>query len=231
MDVLLAVSGAQGDRLKRHIVQEFPRARVTAAAPQTLAALLDGRSWDLVVVADETLRLLDGGTRASLGTKSLVAVPDTASQDLAPVEQEIAVRLRDTCLPPTAADQLTGPDASRRASVGLQQFVETHRDNLPVMHEILQLFAVEAPERLASIEAALPDDRAGCDYAAVAKAAHSLANTCGTLQCAVAVEEARALESAARDERPTPCLVHAGRLAPIVTALVEAVQSYLARLS
>ncbi len=214
MDVLLAVSSALSDRLERHIAQDFPQAQVTVAASQNLAALLDGRRWDLVVVRDGTLGVLDDDTRVSLGM-SLVTVPDTASQDLAPVEEAIAARLR----------------RARRATVDLHPFIETHRDNPPVMHEILRLFAVEAPQRLVSIEAALPDERTGCDFAAVAKAAHSLANTCGTLQCSAAVEEARALESAAREERSTPCLVHARRLVPVVTALAEEVQAYIARLS
>ncbi len=227
MDVLLAVPHALGDRLTRRIVQDFPGAHITAATPEHLADLLDSRTWDLVVVRDEALKMLDDGIRASLGVESVVAVPDTVSQDPGWVGDEIAARLRQA-----AAARQAGPDAPRGATASLQQFVETHGDSPAVMYEILRLYAAEAPQRLASIDAALPGSRrADCDYAAVAKAAHSLANTCGTLQCTAAVEEARALESAAKGECSARCLVHAGRLDSIVTALVEAVKAHLARLS
>ncbi|MFW5728113.1 MAG: Hpt domain-containing protein [bacterium] len=67
-------------------------------------------------------------------------------------------------------------------------------DDPQILESILQIFLEEAPERVAVIRQGLQH---GDDHA-VKKAAHSLANTTGTLEAERALLLARATEEAAR---------------------------------
>ena len=224
MDVLLAVQDTLTGPLRRLIERDLPEARVLVAAPADFATMVGDRRWALVVVCDDVLNRLGRDARASLPEESLVLVPDVAPGDPVPAAEEIAGRVLAA-----ASGTPTPAVTTRRAEEALQRFIATHRESPPVMREILRLFAEEAPQRLRSIDEGLSTPgSASTDCTAVAKAAHSLANTCGTLHCTVAVDEARALEAAARKERPESCLLHAARLVPIVSALVETVRAHLA---
>ena len=71
-----------------------------------------------------------------------------------------------------------------------------YADAPEILEEIFSIFVEETPQRLQTIR----DGIAEGDAAAVKKAAHSLANTCGTLMAERALSLARATEAAARDE-------------------------------
>lgn len=92
------------------------------------------------------------------------------------------------------------------------------------MLEIMRLYREEAPQRLDSVRQGL----AGSDFDAIASAAHSLANTSGTLQCPEAVSAAHALEKAARRADAEACRSEFGRLEPLVSDVIERLGEALA---
>jgi HPt (histidine-containing phosphotransfer) domain-containing protein len=116
--------------------------------------------------------------------------------------------------------KLPGP-----ASFDLQRFVASYRERSDILREILCIYREEAPERLRSIR----DGIAASDHRAVAKAAHSLANTCGTLESMDGVQEARALEIAARYGEEEKIRESAGSLTAIVEAMLSEIDDYLTR--
>lgn len=71
-----------------------------------------------------------------------------------------------------------------------------YADAPEVLEEIFSIFLEETPQRLQMLRDGITDG----DAARVKKAAHSLANTSGTLMAQRALTLARATESAARDE-------------------------------
>jgi HPt (histidine-containing phosphotransfer) domain-containing protein len=105
----------------------------------------------------------------------------------------------------------------------LNSFMAAYGDSPEIMREILRLYRDEAPARLSSIDEGIEEG----DYGRVAKAAHSLANTSGTLQSKQAVQAARALENAAREAKPDECRSHASRLVQIVNGIVRQINSAL----
>ncbi len=111
------------------------------------------------------------------------------------------------------------------ASFDLERFIANYSDRPDILREILRLYREEAPERLQTIRNGI----ARPDYATVARAAHSLANTCGTLESLDGVREARALELAARHEEGEAARVSAQSLEAIVAAMVAEIDEYLAR--
>lgn len=111
------------------------------------------------------------------------------------------------------------------ASFDLQRFIANYSERSDILREILRLYCEEAPKRLQSIR----DGIAASDDRAVGKAAHSLANTCGTLESLDGVREARALEIAARHGETETIRRKAQSLTAIVEAMVCEIDEYLAR--
>lgn len=109
-------------------------------------------------------------------------------------------------------------------SYDVEDFRSAHRDNPEIMREILRLYRDEAPQRLETIRQSL----AGGAFDEVAAAAHSLANTSGTLQCPEAVTAAQALEEAARRADAEGCRRELDRLEPIVSDVVAQAGNALA---
>ena len=70
-----------------------------------------------------------------------------------------------------------------------------YADAPEILEEIFSIFLEETPQRMEMLSTGLADD----DAAVVTRAAHSLANTSGTLMAQRALALARATESAARD--------------------------------
>jgi HPt (histidine-containing phosphotransfer) domain-containing protein len=75
-------------------------------------------------------------------------------------------------------------------------FINNYDGPQDILSEILSIFVQETPERLKIIENALDEG----DYEQVAKTAHSLANSAGTLDLSATLENARSLETSAREE-------------------------------
>ncbi len=123
----------------------------------------------------------------------------------------VAIRIR---IPAGSGLGATGDSADDPLSV--EDFRRAYGDSPEVMREILRLYCDEAPRKLSAIE----DGLARSDAEVVAKAAHSLANTSGTLQSKPAVRAARALEAAAREHDMSAAREHTDRLTPIVNAIV-----------
>ncbi|MFP4384130.1 MAG: Hpt domain-containing protein [Spirochaetia bacterium] len=74
-------------------------------------------------------------------------------------------------------------------------FVNNYDGPREILAEILSIFIQETPERLEIIETASREQ----NYEAVAKTAHSLANSAGTLDLTSTLENCRNLEAAARN--------------------------------
>lgn len=109
-------------------------------------------------------------------------------------------------------------------SYDVEPFRDAHRQNPDIMREIMRLYREEAPQRLETVRQGL----AGSDFDAIAGAAHSLANTSGTLQCPEAVSAAHALEEAARRADAEACRGEFDRLEPLVSEVVERLGEALA---
>lgn len=82
------------------------------------------------------------------------------------------------------------------APFDLGRFEQEYAEAPDIMAEILSIFTEETPGRIEMLEEGLREQDAG----RVAKAAHSLANTTGTLTAERALTLARATEAAARAE-------------------------------
>ncbi|MFP4551563.1 MAG: Hpt domain-containing protein, partial [Spirochaetales bacterium] len=106
----------------------------------------------------------------------------------------------------------------------LDDFARSYTDSPEVLHEIFNLYVEEAPQRIKAVEAGLSSG----DFDAVAKAAHSLANTSGTLQSTVTAEAARELESAARMKDEQQSEIAAKRLIALVRNILGRVEEYIA---
>jgi HPt (histidine-containing phosphotransfer) domain-containing protein len=106
----------------------------------------------------------------------------------------------------------------------LDEFTKAYGDNPEILREIFRLYLRQAPERIATIREGLRHQ----DFSLISAAAHSLANTSGTLKSRSAVAAARALETAARSEEPEACRREADRLESTVEEIVRAVAAELA---
>ena len=104
----------------------------------------------------------------------------------------------------------------------LTRFLDSYADSPDIMHEILALYATEAPERIDSLQEALGSR----DFAMVGRAAHSLANTGGTLHASSVVDLARAAEAAARAADTDACDRIVPDLIVAVREVISAVDSY-----
>lgn len=86
--------------------------------------------------------------------------------------------------------------ADKQPPFDLAALQAEHSDAPEILEEIFSIFLEESPQRLQMFREGIAEG----DAAAVKKAAHSLANTSGTLMAQRALELARSTESAARDE-------------------------------
>ena len=109
-------------------------------------------------------------------------------------------------------------------SYDLERFRSAYRENPDIMREILRLYREEAPQRLEAIRRGLGES----DFDRIAGAAHSLANTRGTLQCPEAVSSAHTLEEAARRRDAPACTRELDRLEAFVREVVRQAASELA---
>lgn len=73
-------------------------------------------------------------------------------------------------------------------------FVNNYDGPREILAEILSIFIQETPERLEIIAAAFQEQ----NYEVIAKTAHSLANSAGTLDLTSTLENCRSLEAAVR---------------------------------
>lgn len=109
-------------------------------------------------------------------------------------------------------------------SYDLEAFRSAYRENREIMREIMRLYRDEAPQRLDTIRQGLASD----SFDEIASAAHSLANTSGTLQCPDAVAAAHALEEAARRADADACGSELERLERFVGEVVGQIGDALA---
>ncbi len=104
----------------------------------------------------------------------------------------------------------------------LTRFLDGYADSPEILHEILALYATEAPERIDALAQALGSR----DHAKISRAAHSLANTGGTLHASAVVDLARATEAAARAADTDACARIVPQLIVAVRAVIDSVESY-----
>ncbi|NBB90943.1 MAG: hypothetical protein GVY23_07015 [Spirochaetes bacterium] len=86
-------------------------------------------------------------------------------------------------------------DAAKTPPFDLAVLEAQYADAPEILEEIFSIFLEETPQRMEMLSTGLAED----DTAVVTRAAHSLANTSGTLRAQRALALARATESAARD--------------------------------
>ena len=96
-----------------------------------------------------------------------------------------------------------------------------YADAPEILEEIFSIFLEETPQRLQMLRDGIADG----DAARVKKAAHSLANTSGTLMAQRALTLARATESAARDENFDEMRSQAKLLRDEVEQILEQIRS------
>jgi HPt (histidine-containing phosphotransfer) domain-containing protein len=78
----------------------------------------------------------------------------------------------------------------------LNEFIEMYQDDPEILEEILSIFLEETPERIEIIEGSIETK----DFARITKAAHSIANSTGTLKASRSLHHARTLEQVSREE-------------------------------
>ncbi|NBF39926.1 MAG: hypothetical protein GVY14_05870 [Spirochaetes bacterium] len=96
-----------------------------------------------------------------------------------------------------------------------------YADAPDILEEIFSIFLEETPQRLQMLRDGIADG----DAVAVKKAAHSLANTSGTLMAQRALTLARSTESAARDENFDEMRNRAELLRDEVEQILEQIRS------
>jgi HPt (histidine-containing phosphotransfer) domain-containing protein len=108
-----------------------------------------------------------------------------------------------------------------KPSFSLATLRKNFADAPDVLESILEIFAEEAPTRVDAIRSGLD----GPDFAAIKKAAHSLANTTGTLEAERALLLSRATEEAARREDADETVQLAMYLVAEVESILEQIRS------
>ncbi|MFP4011425.1 MAG: Hpt domain-containing protein [Spirochaetaceae bacterium] len=103
------------------------------------------------------------------------------------------------------------------ATFDIRRLEEDFADNPEVLEEILAIFAGEAPERLEVLKRGIESG----DAEAVRTAAHSLANTTGTLMANKATSLARSVEEAARAGDAEILRARGTRLVAEVSAILD----------
>jgi len=236
---LLLAAGAELNRAVARAVSAVDRtiAVATATTAAELADALRSGRYDVAVVPAALLADVGVPPPAGRGRCRIVLVVDRASDAEAfdaddfvlprePVErtaEELATRIalaRRRDERPSAAGGTGGDPGS---PIDRRALEESCRESPSLMREIFCIYLEEAPERLRALRAGL----GGSDYPAVARAAHSLANTSGTLNSEPAVAAARLLEEAARREDPAACREAAERLIPTVESILTGIGELL----
>ncbi|MFP4206248.1 MAG: Hpt domain-containing protein [Spirochaetaceae bacterium] len=103
------------------------------------------------------------------------------------------------------------------ATFDIRRLEKDFADNPEVLEEILAIFAGEAPERLEVLKRGIESG----DAEAVRTAAHSLANTTGTLMANKATSLARSVEEAVRQGDAETLRAHGTRLVAEVSAILD----------
>ena len=110
----------------------------------------------------------------------------------------------------------------RRSNSEIDQVIATYRDSPELLSEIFAIFLDEAPQRLQALQQAV----AQRDFDSARRAAHSLANTTGTLRADEALKAARAAESAARSADGAGLKQAVSKLVQSVGEVVAAIEAY-----
>ncbi len=110
----------------------------------------------------------------------------------------------------------------REAAAAIEQVITAYESSPELLEEIFDIFTEDAPERLAALRQAAT----GADYAQARRAAHSLANTTGTLQCESALEAARHAEAAARSADAAALVDATAELSCAVDAMLAAIEAH-----
>ncbi len=251
MTLLLAADDPLSETLSVRIAEVFSSLRTASAStPEQFARAIESRPFEIVVVTAALLRGLEESRRALLAESEVVLVTDDpkdsirlraddfviVSRDVRELAEELLVRVATALhrLDRRLFSKLPTPELLREAlleaeetqptdSPAMQQafdlgsFAASYGDSPEIMREILRLYLDEAPQRLESMRKGLTER----DFARVAKAAHSLANTSGTLQSDRAVRAARKLEEAARREDHESSKAAATALQSVVEAMLS----------
>ena len=151
------------------------------------------------------------------GVVRLMCSHDTTEEDV----QSIVDVIRRAVAGAPADEWPTAPASGSPFDLG--PFLAGHAETPEVASEILRIYLDEAPLRLRAAR----DGLAAGNGAAVRAAAHSLANTCGTLHAPAAVARARELEVDARGDDPAATARALARLAPEVSRVLAAVEAHL----
>jgi HPt (histidine-containing phosphotransfer) domain-containing protein len=104
----------------------------------------------------------------------------------------------------------------------ISALVQNFGDDSEVLESILHIFLEEAPQRVAAIRHGVREG----DHDAVKKAAHSLANTTGTLEAERALLLARATEEAARSADHALVTERAALLLDEVERILSQIRGY-----
>lgn len=120
-----------------------------------------------------------------------------------------------------ATEPSASPAVSADRGFDYGRFAAGYAASPAILEEIIALYLVEAPERVSTIREALADE----DLEPVVRAAHSLANTSGTLLASDAVALSRSLEIAAREKNLAESRRVAAELLPLIEAMISTVKS------
>lgn len=101
----------------------------------------------------------------------------------------------------------------------LDAFRSAYGESPEILREICEIYREQAPQRIETIRRGID----ASDFPEISKAAHSLANTSGTLKYDDAVVVARELEEAARNADLAACRASAIRLIPMIEEMLSAV--------
>lgn len=111
-------------------------------------------------------------------------------------------------------------NAGGQPSFDLAALETEYADAPDILEQIFSIFLEETPQRLQMLRQGIAEN----DAAAVKKAAHSLANTSGTLMAQRALTLARSTEAAARDENLDEMRAQAELLMGEVEQILEQIQ-------
>lgn len=196
---------------------------VTDAGAITVAAESRDNEIRLTLSGRKSLDGADRVTAVSGRMQAAVARSDTLRAQLRDIGGEWTVNRQDDAIEFTLRIPLavSEPRGDTRA-YDLAPFIANYEENQSVLREILRLFREEAPARLRTIEKGLAD----ADFAPIAEAAHSLANTCGTLQSQDGTLAARQLETAARAGDAEGCNHALAELSGAVQEVLSAIDEF-----
>ncbi len=220
---------------------------ITAPDGKDALEIMSARSVSLVLMdvnmpgvdgVEATKRLRAGECSATRRDVPVVAV--TACADSLHREEFLSIGFDEHVSKPVDIAALAGivrrlvPNLLRRPGRGadpaqtktgfsLAHMFDRYQDSTDILLQVLELFAVETPDRLMQIKQAAEP----VDFRVVGTLAHKLANTTGTLGGQEAMETARKLETAARAEDKTETQQLLETLVPLVEEMVAVVSAAL----